>query len=92
MSASDLIAVVAIVALASMVQGISGFGFALVSMPLLSAVIGVERALAVQTIWASLPTEPPRGARVHTSFARRRYESCLPPSPACPWDGSSSST
>ena len=50
MSASDLIAVVAIVALASMVQGISGFGFALVSMPLLSAVIGVERALAVQTI------------------------------------------
>lgn len=39
-----------IIGLGSVVQGISGFGFALVTMPLLSALLGVERALAIETI------------------------------------------
>lgn len=46
----ELLAVAAIVGVASLVQGISGFGFALMSMPLLSALLGVDRALAILTI------------------------------------------
>ena len=49
MSAGQLVAVVAIAALATVVQGVSGFGFSLASMPLLAALLGVERALAIQT-------------------------------------------
>lgn len=50
MSARDLALVALIIGLGSVVQGISGFGFALVTMPLLSALLGVERALAIETI------------------------------------------
>lgn len=49
MSAAHIIGVLAVVALASFVQGISGFGFSLMSMPLLSAFLGVEKSLAIQT-------------------------------------------
>lgn len=50
MSPRDLALVAIIIGLGSVVQGISGFGFALVTMPLLSALLGVERALAIETI------------------------------------------
>ena len=50
MGTRDLALVAVIIALGSVVQGISGFGFALVTMPLLSALLGVERALAIETI------------------------------------------
>ena len=46
MSATHLVAVVAIIAMATIVQGVSGFGFSLASMPLLAALLGVEQALA----------------------------------------------
>lgn len=49
MSASHLVLVVAIIAMATVVQGVSGFGFSLASMPLLAALLGVEQALAIQT-------------------------------------------
>ena len=49
MSATHLVAVVAIIAMATIVQGVSGFGFSLASMPLLAALLGVEQALAIQT-------------------------------------------
>ena len=49
MSVFHLLLVVAVVALAALVQGISGFGFSLMSMPLLSAFLGVEKSLAIQT-------------------------------------------
>ena len=49
MSAAHLVAVVAIIAMATVVQGVSGFGFSLASMPLLAALLGVEKALAIQT-------------------------------------------
>ena len=49
MSASRVVAVVAIIAMATIVQGVSGFGFSLASMPLLAALLGVEKALAIQT-------------------------------------------
>ena len=49
MSGAHLSAVVAIIAVASVVQGVSGFGFSLASMPLLAALLGVEQALAIQT-------------------------------------------
>ena len=49
MSATHLAAVVAIIAIATVVQGVSGFGFSLASMPLLAALLGVEQALAIQT-------------------------------------------
>lgn len=49
MSGARLALVVAAVAVAAVVQGVSGFGFALASMPLLSVLVGVERALAIQT-------------------------------------------
>ena len=49
MSGSRLLLVAAIIALATIVQGVSGFGFSLASMPLLAALLGVERALAIQT-------------------------------------------
>lgn len=44
-----LVVVAAIIAVATVIQGISGFGFSLASMPLLSVLLGVEKALAVQT-------------------------------------------
>jgi uncharacterized protein len=46
---SHLVLVVAIIAIATVIQGVSGFGFSLASMPLLSALLGVEKALAIQT-------------------------------------------
>ncbi len=49
MTGSELATVVVIIALATLVQGVSGFGFSLTSMPLLSALLGVEKALAIQT-------------------------------------------
>ena len=49
MNATHVLLVVAVVALAALVQGISGFGFSLMSMPLLSAFLGVEKSLAIQT-------------------------------------------
>ena len=49
MTAWELVAVVVIVAVATVVQGVSGFGFSLVSMPLLATLLGVEAALAIQT-------------------------------------------
>lgn len=49
MTAPDLAVVVAIIALATVIQGVSGFGFSLASMPLLAALLGVEKALAIQT-------------------------------------------
>ena len=49
MSGLRLAAVVAIIAMATVVQGVSGFGFSLASMPLLAALLGVEQALAIQT-------------------------------------------
>ena len=44
-----MVMVVAIIAVATVVQGVSGFGFSLASMPLLAALLGVEKALAIQT-------------------------------------------
>ena len=49
MTAGHLGLVVALIALATVVQGVSGFGFSLASMPLLAALLGVEKALAIQT-------------------------------------------
>ena len=49
MSPSRLVTVIAIIAMATVVQGVSGFGFSLGSMPLLAALLGVEKALAIQT-------------------------------------------
>ena len=49
MSAAHLALVVAIIAMATVVQGVSGFGFSLASMPLLAALLGVDKALAIQT-------------------------------------------
>lgn len=49
MNENHLAGVVAIIAMATIVQGVSGFGFSLASMPLLSALLGVEQALAIQT-------------------------------------------
>jgi uncharacterized membrane protein YfcA len=46
-SATEVVLTLAVLALASVVQATAGFGFALVSMPLLSAVIGPASALAV---------------------------------------------
>jgi uncharacterized membrane protein YfcA len=45
----DLVATVVIVAGATVVQGVSGFGFSLVAMPLLATLLGVEAALVIQT-------------------------------------------
>lgn len=50
MTPGDLALIAGIIGLGSVVQGISGFGFALVTMPLLSALLGVEQALAIETI------------------------------------------
>ena len=48
-SARDLVLVVVIIGVATVVQGVSGFGFSLASMPLLASLLGVHRALAIQT-------------------------------------------
>lgn len=50
MSGSTAVAVALVVALGSVVQGITGFGFALVSMPLLATLLGVSDALVIQTL------------------------------------------
>ena len=49
MSIWELVAVVVIVAIATVVQGVSGFGFSLVAMPLLATLLGVEAALVIQS-------------------------------------------
>ncbi len=49
MSALRVVTIMAIIAAATVVQGVSGFGFSLASMPLLAALLGVEKALAIQT-------------------------------------------
>ncbi len=49
MTTWELVAVVVIVAVATVVQGVSGFGFSLVAMPLLATLLGVEAALVIQT-------------------------------------------
>ena len=49
MSAAHLAFVVAIIAVAAVIQAVSGFGFSLASMPLLAALLGVDKALAIQT-------------------------------------------
>jgi uncharacterized membrane protein YfcA len=51
-SASDVVLTLSVLALASAVQATAGFGFALVSMPLLSAVIGPASALATTSLVA----------------------------------------
>jgi uncharacterized membrane protein YfcA len=50
MSAASIGLALVVVALASGVQAATGFGFALVSMPLLSAVAGPESALAITSL------------------------------------------
>jgi uncharacterized membrane protein YfcA len=49
-TSGEVAATLAVLALASMVQATAGFGFALLSMPLLSAVIGPTPALAVTSM------------------------------------------
>jgi uncharacterized membrane protein YfcA len=51
-SGGEVVATLGVLALASMVQATAGFGFALVSMPLLSTVIGPSSALAVTSLVA----------------------------------------
>jgi uncharacterized protein len=49
MSVVILVLVALIIGVATVVQGVSGFGFSLTAMPLLSVLLGVHQALAVQT-------------------------------------------
>ena len=55
---SVVVAVVAIIALGSFVQGLTGFGLALVSVPLLSLALGVKSAVPLAAIFGWLVTFP----------------------------------
>ena len=99
MSATHLVAVVAIIAMATVVQGVSGFGFSLASMPLLAALLGVKQALAIQptlgiasnAATASRARSDVRAPDPMSYVVPRR--SCLPPwSRACRSGGSCSTT
>lgn len=52
MSPDDVLSTIGVVAIAAVLQAAVGFGFALVAMPLLAAVLGAEQALAVVSLVA----------------------------------------
>ncbi len=70
MSIALVAGLTAVLLLASVVQAVSGFGFALLSMPLLSVIVDTKDAVAVSTLVGTLAST--------VMLARHRRHVCWP--------------